>query len=429
MEKEKILELVNRYIKEELQVKKFLPGKSIIQASYPTITPEDVETLVDVALGMWYTEGGYNLKFSEELGLIMDQEYCYLVNSGSSASHIALRAARNVFESKQNMYVITTALAFPTTISPIYESGLIPYYIDVDLNLEPNYEQLIKILKEDVAGVVLTHTLGFPYDEEHVNDLLKRDRFLISDCCDAIGATIENNDYEFSVGNFSDISTLSFFPAHHITTGEGGAVLTSNYDIKEEIRKLVNWGRDCWCLPGQTGICGNRFSRKYEDLPDGYDHKYVFSRLGYNFKMTEFQAALGYSQIQRLDEYRERRIHNYTRLDTILSEHPYLTILGTYEGGINPFGVPILVDENPKFTVNELIDYLEKNKIRTRRLFAGNITRQPAFRNLPYNRCDLKNTDKLMNNAFWIGCHQNINDEQLEYMFEIFENFFKEKGL
>jgi CDP-6-deoxy-D-xylo-4-hexulose-3-dehydrase len=324
-------------------------------------------------------------------------------------------------------YVITTATNFPTAVAPIYQSGQIPIYIDIDPEtLSPDYEQFIRAtekFKGKISGVILPHTLGFPFNEQMFDEACPG--FMIADCCDAVGALVNVNS---PVGTYSDIMTLSFFPAHHITTAEGGAVLTNNKEIKGSLDSLSNWGRCCWCTPGQDNTCGKRFGWKWESLPEGYDHKYTFCRLGYNLKMTEFQAALGFSQLHRISTFVENRQNSRKYLhDNLVVYWEHLHFPYSNDGISSPFGFPIVVNTD-KFTAQELINYLEEHKVSTRRIFAGNIMKQPGY-NLPSVSFGTPGSDKLMNDGFWIGVSPNITKKMLDYVVEVFDKFFKEKGL
>ena len=289
-------------------------------------------------------------------------------------------------------------------------------------------DQLLEIwdkLEWNIAGAIFTHMLGFPFDEQRISKLFN---FLIADCCDAVGAEFNN----FPVGTFSQLMTLSFFPAHHITAGEGGAVLTNMESLAKIADSYVNWGRSCYCNPGQSNTCGKRFEWDTEELPEGWDHKYIFDRLGYNLKMTEFQAALGNSQLSRVDEFVLLRIHNFDYYLIELDKYSeFIEFVTPLDGGFpSPFGFPIIVKETSPFTVTELIAYLESRKVTTRRFFGGNLTKQPAFRNMPYQFAgSLAGTDYVANNGMWIGVQPSLTDEMKAYVVQVFEDFFKSKGL
>jgi len=429
--KNEILSLVNKYAKSQLEHKKFIPGKTKIPASSPSLSPEDVEMVTEAVLQLWYTDHKFCAKFRRELSKqFYNAPYVTLCNSGSSANLLAIRTALELYPYRE--YIITCATNFPTTVAPIYQCGQIPIYIDIDpITLSPNvhqFQEAIETYKGKISGHIFAHTLGFPFLEDEF-DMLGAG-FSIVDCCDAMGAEIYyDGDHYAPVGTFADFVTLSFFPAHHITTGEGGAVLCRNEPSAKMLDSFANWGRDCYCAPGQSNTCGMRFDHEWETLPHGYDHKYTFTQLGYNLKMTEWQAALGYSQIQRLPEFVAKRKDNYLYLlNNLWIYRPYLLLGVANTGSHSPFGFPIAV-ETDEFTAEELIAYLEEHKISTRRVFAGNITRQPGYAKLPSIRYDLSGSDWVMERMFWIGCHPEITKEMLDYILEVFDNFFKEKGL
>jgi len=418
-------------------MKNFVSGKTYIPPSGQVITEEDKEVLHKIVDSGWYTEHKECAKFEKSLSRRLKKKHVHLVNSGSSASLIAISSLASTIKVPFD-YVITCATGFPTTVAPIYQIGKLPYYVDIDpYTLLPDLEQVDDIIskkaKNNVGMVVLAHTLGFPFNEM---DEVFLNIPLVADCCDALGAEIYTNKSWNSVGKHSDVSTLSFFPAHHITSGEGGAVLTDIEDVSEIVRSLINWGRSCYCLPGNQNTCGHRFD--YEprgDLPVGWDHKYMFDRLGYNLKMTEFQAGLGNSQLSRLDsEFIESRKRNYDYLLNnlfIYHQYGYLSFITQFAWQKpSPFGFPILVEDTAPFTVNDLARFLELHKVGTRRVFGGNLTKQPGFKNLLFKKVgSLMGSDAVMNQMFWIGCQPSLDIHQLNYVLEIFDKFFKERGL
>jgi CDP-6-deoxy-D-xylo-4-hexulose-3-dehydrase len=326
--------------------------------------------------------------------------------------------------------VITCATGFPTTVTPIYLNGLVPLFVDSAGYKELNADVgtvLHQLERKDVCGVILAHTLGFPYRA----DLIRRKcdelgKFFVEDVCDAVGATIDS----ISAGSFGHASTLSFFPAHHIATGEGGAVCTNDGRLHALINSYRDWGRDCWCAPGEQDTCNKRFGWNLGTLPEGWDHKYTFTNVGYNLRMTEMQAALGNSQIDRLDIFCNKRVGNYLDLRWLLNympEHLYIGVKSSV--GISPFGLPITVISDA-FTKQELVAFLESRKIRTRPVFGGNLTRQPAFRKMYYEQVGgLENSDYIMDRTFWVGVHPALREDQLNYVAESFRDFFREKGL
>ncbi len=426
MSKNEILMAVRNYADLHLRSPEFVPGKTRVPASGASLNSDDVATLTEAVLQLWYTDHKFCAKFRRGLGEYFLKNYVTLCNSGSSASLLALSAALEVYPYRD--YVITTATNFPTTVAAIYQTGQIPLYIDIDPEtLSPNFEQYQKAIndyKGKISGVILSHTLGFPFDEQKFDEICPG--FFIADCCDAVGAYLSDGE---SVGTYSDLMTLSFFPAHHIMAAEGGAVLTNNKELKTVVDSFASWGRCCWCAPGQDNTCGKRFDWDWDKLPKGYDHKYTFCRLGYNMKMTEWQAALGFSQLSRVSTFVENRKQNYVYLkNNLLVYSEFLNINISVRGEPSPFGFPIVVDTD-KFTAQELIAYLEERKVSTRRIFSGNIIKQPGFSKLPNKRFDLTGSDKLMEDGFWIGCHPALTKEMLDYVVSVFDGFFKEKGL
>lgn len=423
MNREELIEQIRQYAEENLRY-----PSNRIKPSYPKLTPDDIVTLGECLLGFWYTDGKFSQKFREALVdfTFEDQNRkAILVNSGSSADLVAVRGLIEKFDpNNKRQYIITTALSFPTTISAIYFNNKIPIYVDVDPNtLEPNYKQIKMAFEKEgksICGVVLTHTLGFPYNEFEVSEMCaEKKAFLLSDCCDALGAILDENVH---VGYFSDASTFSFFPAHHITTGEGGAVIVKDERLDAIISSLVNWGRSCYCIPGASNTCGQRFSWPTEKLPKGWDHKYIFDRLGFNLKMTEFQAALGFSQIQKADEFISLRRKNFIELKRRLEPFPIRTVEGKLDN-ISPFGFPIYLEDESQ--VASLIDHLENRGIETRRMFGGNVTYQPGYMGLGYLKASLDGTNKVMTRMFWIGCHPLIGKDEIDKIENAFKEFFR----
>lgn len=441
MEKNSILQAVSEYAEDHLPQRlhrrmfnydeNFVPGTTHIPATYPELFPEDVANLVDTVLSFWYTEGKASAKFSKLLEEITKTTNVTLVNSGSSANLLAITAAKKWYNDQPDAhepakFVITCATGFPTTVAPIYQNSLIPIYIDINKDtLQPDhyeFELAMEKFGNQIGGSILAHTLGFPYYEY---DFIS-DKFLIADCCDALGGGFHTG---FPVGDGADISTYSFFPAHQIMTAEGGAVATRNEELSKIIDSLSNWGRSCYCQPGQENVCGQRFT--WPDLgkmPEGWDHKYLYDYLGYNFKMTEFQAALGYTQLSRLSEIVRLRTRHFESLSGFI-EHDCADILKTVtldaeSNHPSPFGFPIYCN-TPEQT-NRLISHLEAHKIHTRRVFAGNITKQPAFMNLPYLRLgDLNGSDYVMNHVFWIGCYPQLSMNAMDYIQEVLKDWCK----
>ena len=425
---------VAEYAEEKFGNEKlFIPGLDTVPVSGATINSADVFALVDVALSGWYTEHKECAKFSRALCNYLFKKFCTLSNSGSSSSLLAISACDETYQSGE--YILTCATGFPTTVAPIYQIGKKPIYVDIDPEtLSPSMEDIQRALElygKDIGGIILAHTLGFPFNEKELWDM-KFGKWFVADCCDALGAKILIDGDWIPVGRYANALTLSFFPAHQITAGEGGAVLTDDDELHRVIESYSNWGRSCYCLPGQANTCGKRFEWETDQLPDGYDHKYVFDRLGYNLKMTEFQAALGNSQLNRFDLMLKKRRDNFGYLRSLLDPfEEYLQFVKVPDWTKpSPFGFPITVRDRKYFGATELIAHLENLKVATRRVFGGSLTKQPAFANLPYQRVsDLGGSESVMNNTFWIGCHDALRKEHLDYVVEIFWDLFRQRGL
>lgn len=432
LSKSDILAAVTELVSDTLN-KQFIPGKSTVPATSPLLTPEDIANVVDTVLGCWFTEWKQASKFRQSLSELTNRNHVSLVNSGSSANLVAMLAAKEQLGKDDREFVLTTALAFPTTVAPIYQAGYIPLYVDVIYNtMMPDVVQISKAIEmagSSIAGAIFAHTLGFPYNEAEVRDILGPNRFFISDCCDALGAEYYDGEWK-KVGSDADLSTLSFFPAHHITSGEGGAVMCDLDSLHDVCQSLINWGRSCVCQPGQTNVCGQRFSWPTDSLPAGWDHKYIFDRLGYNLKMTDIQAALGYSQSLKVPEFASYRLDNLEKLTQELSDIQQISpICVPSWSNPSPFGYPIYCDDG--VDVNHLIQYLQHHHIETRRVFAGNITHQPGYADLAYDFADyesgapLKSTDAIMNHVFWIGCGPFMTNVMIEYVSDIFHKYFR----
>jgi len=431
MSKKKILEDVKEYVEKEFPKKRFIAGKTIIPASGASISPDDISSVVESALQGWFTDFKFCEKFRQEISKVTGKKYVVLTNSGSSASLLAITACLEKYNTGD--CVVTTAVGFPTTVAPIIQNNVTPIFIDTfPHTIAPDIGQFIKVVDNScrhICGSVFAHNLGFPFSESDFNIYLQRDdKFFIVDVCDALGSEFYNTE----VGFYADAITLSFFPAHHITTGEGGAVCTNDEELFTLLQSYSSWGRDCYCKPGQSNTCGKRFEHEFKNMPRGYDHKYTFSRFGYNLKMTEMQAALGLSQIKRLPEFVKARRFNYDRLVIGFPKKAseYFDLIEVPEwSNPSPFGFPMVRKSGSPFQLPEFIRHLELHKISTRRLFGGNLTRQPMFEHFGKVGQDLSGSDKLMNDLVWIGCHPGIDDEMIDYMLEIIESFFIERGL
>lgn len=429
MIREEILELVKRYYAEEFSPKSFDPGRSMIPFAGRVFDEEELTTLVDSSLDFWLTTGRYAEEFEAKFAMYMQQRSCMLVNSGSSANLIALSTLTSPLLKSKRLKpgdeVLGVAAGFPTTVNPVIQNGLIPVFVDVELDtFNVKTDEIERALSEKTKAIMLAHTLGNPFDLDAVRAIAdKYGLFLIEDCCDAVGSTYNGK----MVGTFGDLSTTSFYPAHHITMGEGGSVLTSNPLLKRIATSMRDWGRDCYCDPGCDNTCGRRFKGQYGNLPQGYDHKYVYSHIGYNLKVTDMQAAIGVAQLKKLPLFVETRKKNFQKLYEGLKRYEEYLILPKATPKSDPswFGFPFNVRENNKFTRTQLAEFLESRKILTRQLFAGNMTRQPAFQNVKYRVSgELTNTDYIMRNTIFIGVYPGIDDIRMVYILASFDQFF-----
>lgn len=426
--RQQILELTAQYFAEAFPPRDFHPGQSTVPVSGKVIDGGDLSTVVDSALDCWFTTGRFAEEFERKLARFVGVRCASLVNSGSSANLLAISALTSPKLEERRLKVgdevITVAAGFPTTVNPIIQNGLVPVFVDVTL---PTYEvdvsQLEAARSERTKAVFIAHTLGNVYDLDAVTAFARKHKlWLIEDCCDALGSTWKGR----RVGTFGDIATVSFYPAHHITMGEGGAVLTDNPKLQVLIESFRDWGRDCWCHTGKDNTCGKRFEWQLGSLPCGYDHKYTYSHIGYNLKATDMQAALGLSQIEKLPHFIERRKENFQYLRDALNPLEKVLLLPDATPGSDPawFGFPIGVREEAPFRRNDLIQALETNKIGTRLLFAGNLLRQPAYEGSEHRVIgSLPNTEFVMNNVFWIGVYPGLTRAMLEYTASVLINF------
>jgi CDP-4-dehydro-6-deoxyglucose reductase, E1 len=428
--KEQIFALVKEFHKEQFPVQEFIPGSSSIPVSGKVFDEKELQLMTEAALDGVFTTGRFNTEFEKKLGKYIGVNNLITVNSGSSANLVA--AATLTAEElgdralKPGDEFITVSVSFPTTINPLLLYGLVPVFLDIDI---PSYEIDITRLEEAIGpktkAIVIAHTLGNTFQVEEISKIAKKHNlWLIEDCCDALGATYNNKH----VGTFGDIATISFYPAHHITMGEGGAVFTTNWRLKKIMESFRDWGRDCYCEPGKDNTCKKRFGWQLGDLPFGYDHKYTYSRLGYNLKITDMQAALGLAQLEKLDEFVRIRRHNFDRLKAGLSDLSDKLILPVATANSNPswFGFLITIKPEAGISRNDLIDKLTEAKIATRLLFGGNIINQPYFKNYEYRVVgELKNAKIVLNHTFWIGVTPMINDQMIDYMIKTFKEILK----
>ncbi|OHB63642.1 MAG: lipopolysaccharide biosynthesis protein RfbH [Planctomycetes bacterium RBG_13_62_9] len=409
----------------------FTPGKTYVPASGKVVDGEDLNALIQASLDLWLTSGRFTEAFERQFAGFLGVKHCCLVNSGSSANLLAVSALTSPKLGDRRLRpgdeVITTACCFPTSVAPIVQNNLIPVFLDVDIgtyNIQAG--AIERALSEKTKAIFVAHTLGNPRDVEKIERIArKHNLWLIEDNCDALGSRFASG----LTGTFGHIATHSFYPAHHMTMGEGGAVVTSDKQLHRIIGSVRDWGRDCWCPPGKDNSCGHRFSRQFGALPDGYDHKYVYSHLGYNLKATDMQAAIGLSQLKKLPQFVARRKENWQRLHDGLSRHGEHLILPQATPSSEPswFGFVVSVRPESPFSRNDIISYLETHNVGTRMLFAGNVLRQPAFtENIVNYRIHggLENTDFVMANTFWIGVHQGLGPAQIDYVIEQFDSFF-----
>jgi len=429
--RKEILEKVKQFAslrKEE----KFIPGKTKIPYAGRIYDYEEMVALVDSSLDFWLTTGRYAEEFERKFADFFGLKFCSLTNSGSSANLLALTAlTSNAFGEKRlkpGDKVITAAAGFPTTVNPIFQNNLVPVFVDVELgtyNAIP--EQIEGAAEKGAKAIMLAHTLGNPFDLDAIMKIAKKhDLWVIEDCCDAVGSKFDGKH----VGSFGHVATASFYPAHTITMGEGGAVLTSDPLIRKEIESFRDWGRACFCPPGKDNTCKKRFGWKLGELPFGYDHKYIYSNIGYNLKLTDMQAAIGVAQLGKLESFIEKRKSNFAFYLKELKDHEAHLLLPTKhpKADPSPFGFPITVRDNAGFTKNQLVEHLESKGIATRMLFGGNLTKQPAYIGKKFDRVgQLDNSDTIMNDTFWIGVYPGLSREMLEFISKTFHDFVQNK--
>jgi CDP-6-deoxy-D-xylo-4-hexulose-3-dehydrase len=425
-----ILALTTEYYKEAFPKREFEAGITSIPVSGRVFDAAELQSLVDSSLDFWLTTGRFATQFEKEFAQFFDLRHAVLVNSGSSANLVALSALTSPQLGERALEpgdeVITVAAGFPTTVNPILQNNLVPVFIDVQVptyNVDVN--QLEAALSHKTRAVMLAHTLGNPFDLEAVTAFTQRHNlWLIEDCCDAVGATYQGKN----VGTFGSLTTVSFYPAHHITMGEGGAVLTNHPKLKTLVESFRDWGRDCWCEPGDDNTCGKRFEWQLGDLPYGYDHKYTYSHIGYNLKVTDMQAAVGVAQLKKLPGFIQARRQNFVKLYAGLQDLQEYFILPEATANSEPswFGFPIAVRKEASFTRSDVVRFLENQKIKTRLLFGGNLVRQPAYHNVPHRTVgSLENADFVMNQVFWIGVYPGLSETILDFVIASFHEFVK----
>jgi CDP-6-deoxy-D-xylo-4-hexulose-3-dehydrase len=418
--REQVFASVQNYYQFKFANKQFVPGQTYIPVSGKVFDDRELVQLVDASLDFWLTTGRYAAEFEQRFAEWMGVKHCLLVNSGSSANLLALSALTSPKLGDKRLQpgdeVITVAAGFPTTVNPIFQNQLVPVFLDVKL---PTYDidtdQLEAAFSSRTRAIMIAHTLGNPFNIEAVMAFAqKHDLWVIEDNCDAVGSLYQGK----KTGTFGHLSTASFYPAHHMTMGEGGAVLTNDTRLKKIVESFRDWGRDCWCPPGVDNTCGKRFGWQLGDLPFGYDHKYTYSHVGYNLKMTDMQAAVGCAQLDKLPEFVEKRRQNFDFLYQQLQDLQDVLVLPEAAKNSEPswFGFLLSVRENAPFSRNALVQYLEEKRIGTRLLFGGNLVRQPLYQGLKYRVVgELGNTDRVMQSAFWLGVFPGLTEEMLTY--------------
>lgn len=412
----------------------FIPGKSRVNYAGRVYDEKEMSNLVDSSLEFWLTYGKYSKEFEKKLAEFLGVKWSLLVNSGSSANLLAFMSLTSSLLKERKINrgdeVITVAAGFPTTVSPIIQYGAIPVFVDVEIATHNiDVTKIEAAISPKTKAIMVAHTLGNPFDLHSAKEICeKHNLWLIEDNCDSLGSKYDGK----YTGTFGDIGTSSFYPPHHMTMGEGGAVYTNNPVLKKILLSMRDWGRDCWCESGVDNTCGCRFSKQYGTLPYGYDHKYVYSHFGYNLKVTDMQAAVGCAQLEKLPEFIEKRKKNYKRLSDGLASVSDKIILPVATKNCDPswFGYMMTIKDDAGINRNDLVEYLEKRNIQTRNLFAGNITRHPCFDELEEGKDyringELVNTDKIMNDSFWIGLYPGMGESKIDYMIDCISNYIK----
>jgi CDP-4-dehydro-6-deoxyglucose reductase, E1 len=427
-----ILELVRQYHTAAFPTKPFEPGQSSIPYAGRVFDAEELVSLAESTLDFWLTTGRFADEFEKRLAEQFGLRYAMLLNSGSSANLVALSCLTSPKLEERQLRpgdeVITVAAGFPTTVNPIVQNNLVPVFLDVQI---PTYNidtsQLEAARSPRTRAIMAAHTLGNPFDLQAVTEFArKHSLWLVEDCCDALGARFQGKH----VGTFGDLATCSFYPAHHITMGEGGAVVTQSPRLKTLVESFRDWGRDCWCAPGKDNTCGKRFEWQLGELPLGYDHKYIYSHIGYNLKATDMQAAVGVAQLGKLPRFIEARNRHFQILRDGLSRWQDFLILPEATPGAQPswFGLPLSVRPESGVSRTDLVNFLNQSKIATRLLFAGNLLRQPAYRAISHRVVgDLRNTDFIMQNTVWIGVYPGLQQAMIEYVIDQFGAFFRQR--
>jgi CDP-6-deoxy-D-xylo-4-hexulose-3-dehydrase len=427
-----ILKLTEKYAEKFLEATTFRAGIDPVPVSGKVLTPEDFKSLVDSSLDGWLTAGRHTVEFERQLAKFVGARSALFVNSGSSANLIALSGLTSQKLGERSLKpgdeVLTVAMGFPTTVNPIIQNGLKPVFVDILLDtLDVNTQMLEEAVSPKTKAIMLAHTLGNPFDLDAVRRICQENNlWLIEDSCDALGSTYRGQ----RTGSFGDTATLSFYPAHHITTGEGGAVFIKSPLVKKQVESFRDWGRDCYCETGKDNTCAKRFAWKLGDLPEGYDHKYTYSHIGYNLKATDMQAAIGISQLAKVERFIQKRKDNFEYLKARVNSIEGLRVAtATEHSEPSWFGFPITIE--PSYPVNreDLLRFLDSRKIGTRLVFAGNITKQPGYKNVDFRVVgNLRNTDIVMNRSFWIGVYPGLTNQMLDYAVDSIADFMSGKA-
>ncbi|MBN09879.1 MAG: lipopolysaccharide biosynthesis protein RfbH [Flavobacteriaceae bacterium] len=422
--KNQIIELSKEYFnKKNLENKEFIPNISPVPVSGKVLDEEDITNLIESSLEAWLTAGQFTDSFEKSIRKYLDVRHCLFVNSGSSANLLAISGLKILNNIQDGSEVITSAVNFPTTLNPILQNNLVPVLVDAELGTyNVNPDLIEEKVNKNTVGIVLAHTLGNPFDLEKIKKIAeKHNLFIMEDSCDGFGGKFNDK----FIGTFGDVSTLSFYPAHHITTGEGGAVITNNPKLKKIIESLRDWGRDCYCAPGKDNTCKKRFDWQLGGLPHGYDHKYIYSHIGYNLKSSDMQAAVGLSQMNKLESFIEKRIENFHYLFNSFKRFDHF-ILPKWSEKSEPswFGFPVTIKDDSEIKRVDLLKHYDENRIGTRLLFGGNVILQPA-----YEKSNLGNPDdfpvanKVVNDTFWLGVYPGLSLEMLDFVVDKTEEF------
>jgi CDP-4-dehydro-6-deoxyglucose reductase, E1 len=430
--RKEILDKVTEYYKSKFKKKPFIAGKDKVNYAGRVFDEKEIINAVDASLDFWLTEGRFSEQFAEKISEFLDVENVILTNSGSSANLLAFSSLTSeklgVKRLKQGDEVIAVAAGFPSTVAPIIQNNLVPVFVDIDIpTYNINIEMLTKAITPKTRCIFIAHTLGNPFNVDEILKIAKdHNLWLIEDNCDSFGSKY-NSQY---TGTFGHLSTISFYPAHHITTGEGGAVVTNDELLAGIVRSFRDWGRDCYCAGGENNTCGKRFTQQFGNLPHGYDHKYVYSEIGYNLRMTDIQAAIGAAQMDKLEIFCNKRKENFKYHYNIFSKYKEYFILPVATDNSEPawFAFIVTLKEGIPFTREEITNYLNENLIETRNLFGGNLSKQPAFINNSWRIADnLKNTDYIMNNTFFLGTYPGLTKEMFNHIEDTIDRFIKDK--